>query len=160
MEWVGVGLATVVALALPVAGVLLIGALLRRRSALPPDLGMSPQDEAELVHAFQSVDRELGAAREKLLAARLEVLRRRQVPARGVRQVPGADAARLAFADGTVLIVRARKAGDLYVMAVSLVEHPVCVRDVRHEEGNTVVQMVWPPHGHLELQVLGLDQAD
>lgn len=153
MEWIGAAVLVLVV-------VLLVVQAVRRRAPGQDDLGVAPQDEADLARAFEAVDRETGPTREKLLASRLEVLRQRRVPARRVRQVPGSDSARLAFADGTVLIVRSHKPGELYVMAVILAEHPVCVQDFNRVEQGTVVHLVWPPRGSLELEVLGLDQAD
>lgn len=160
MEWAIALLALALVLGLMVARAVRDRSARPRTGARAPQDALAPQDESDLAREFAAVEEELGATRQRLLARRLEVLRTRQIPLRAVRPAPGPRTGRLVFADGTVVIARARRPGELYVMAVQLHDHAVCLESFTAADEGTVLRMVWPPEGSAELVALGLDQAD
>ncbi len=84
------------------------------------------------------------------------------MPPRLVEAGPVARSARLHFADGTTVLVRSLRPGDLAVLAV--VMRRCSARPVSctvAPDGSTQLQLVWPGgHRPLAMEVLGLDQPD
>ena len=107
-----------------------------------------------------------GAAEELrlalLLASVLRPLVRRSVPPRLVEAGPVARSARLHFADGTTVLVRSIRAGDLAALAVIMRRcsaKPVSC--AVGPDGSTRLQLAWPGGQRpLAVEVLGLDQPD
>lgn len=152
-----------VVLALLVALAVVLGRWLRRRRARQtagsdlPDL--SPQELTELEQGFARVEREESGILETLLAARLRVLVSRGVPLRAMRPAPGEHAARLVFANGTVLICRAERPGDLYALAIRVHREGARLASWGSGPDGTVLRFSWP-EGGADLIALGLDQSD
>ncbi len=97
-----------------------------------------------------------------LLASVLRPLVRRSVPPRLVEAGPAVRSARLHFADGTTVLVRSLRPGDLTALAVVMRRcsaKPVSC--TMAPDGSTQLRLVWPGGQRpLALQVLGLDQPD
>lgn len=129
----------------------------RRRVAGDPEL--TPEDEAELEREFAAVEKEGAHTLESLLDLRLRILSSRRVPLRAIRAAPGPHTGRLAFADSTVLLARARRAGELYRLAVAIPDNAITIQSWSHEPDGTVLVFRWPQES-AELVVIGLDQAD
>ena len=120
---------------------------------------LAPDDEAELAREFATVEHEEAHVLEALLDLRLRTVQSRRVPLRAIRAAPGPHTGRLVFANGTVLLARARRPGELYTVALNLRDHAVCLDSWTHEPDGTVLQFRWDGES-AELVVLGLDQAD
>lgn len=165
MEWAALVLALVLILGLALARAL------RSRSAPPgpprpeplrrrlDDPELAPQDEVELTREFAAVEAESGHTLESILELRVRVLASRRVPLRAIRAAPGPRTGRLAFADSTVLLARARRPGELYRLALALPDHAITIDAWSHEQDGTVLRFIWPQES-AELLVIGLDQAD
>ncbi len=125
----------------------------------PGDPELTPEDEVELERELAAVEREGAHTLEALLDLRLRVLVSRRVPLRAIRPAPGPHTGRLAFADSTVLLARARRPGELYRLALTVPDHAIVIESWSHEEDGTVLRFVWPEDS-AELLVIGLDQAD
>lgn len=128
----------------------------RRR---PGDPELTPEDEAELEREFATVEQQGAHTLESLLDLRLRVLSSRRVPLRAIRAAPGPHTGRLAFADSTVLLARARRPGELYRLALAVRDNAITITAWSHEQEGTVLLFTWPGES-AELVALGLDQAD
>lgn len=118
-------------------------------------------DAAELEKAFAAVEAETLASRRRLVRIRLESLRSDRVPLRRIATSPGPGVARLGFANGTVLLARASRAGD--VANVIRLHHRgglIVVGYADHDAGVVVAMEATVGRGRCELVVIGLDQAD
>lgn len=165
MEWIA--LAVVVALALAVVVALAVAAAFARAvrsrragtASAEATPALTPDDRAELERGFARIEQEVAGTLETLLAARLQVLVSRGVPLRAMRSAPGEHTARLLFANGTVLIGRAERPGELYALAIQVHREGVAVESWHADPAGTVVRFRWPA-GSADLVVMGLDQAD
>lgn len=151
MEWV----ALLLALALVVG---LAGVRARRRPRRD-ELGLTPDDEAELTRGFAAAEHEDAHILETLLDRRLRTVQSRGVPLRAIRPAPGEHTGRLVFANGTVLLARARRPGDLYIVALNIRAHAICLTSWSRAPDGIVLCFQWEGKS-AELLVLGLDQAD
>lgn len=117
-----------------------------------------PLEDAELEDVWRSLGDELDRRRQDLLMTRMQLLRRRGVPLRVIAAGPVHGAARLGFADGTALLVRADGHAAL---ATALLVRSAPIRIDGHWRGTdgTVARLSWPGH-QVEVAVLGLDQPD
>ncbi len=90
----------------------------------------------------------------------LDAVLARHCPVRHVQASPIDEIGRLVFGDGTVLLARARRPGNLGRLAVSVYSHSISQEYVEPvEEGNDIVLSM--PHGpRIALVVVGLDQPD
>ncbi|NLG23286.1 MAG: hypothetical protein GX555_17845 [Actinomycetales bacterium] len=131
----------------------------RRLRPRPDDPDVTPEDEAELAREFAAVEAEGAHALESLLDLRLRVLSSRRVPLRAIRAAPGPHTGRLAFADSTVLLARARRPGELYRLALAIPDNAVTIDTWSHEQDGTVLTFTWPQES-AEIVVIGLDQQD
>lgn len=160
MEWAVVALALVLVLGLGVVRALRSrprgGAPRPRR---PDDPVLSPEDEDELTREFAAVEAEGAHTLESLLDLRLRVLASRRVPLRAIRTAPGPHTGRLAFADSTVLLARARRPGELYRLALAIPDNALTIDTWSHEDDGTVLTFTWAQDS-AEVVVLGLDQHD
>lgn len=155
MEWAALVLALVLIL-----GLMLTRAL-RGSDQDTPDVGLTPEDTAELTREFAAVAEESSHALESLLDRRLWVLASRRVPVRAIRHAPGLPhTGRLVFADGTVLLARAQRPGELYRLALAVADgRSVTIDAWSHGPDGTALRCTWSQEG-ADLLVLGLDQAD
>lgn len=96
-----------------------------------------------------------------LLTRRLEVLRLRKTPVRGVQPGPTTGVTRLQWADGTTLLVRSIKPGAMAAVlrAVNSRRH-VLLADWRSLDSQLVVALVGCGSKPVGVEVLGLDQPD
>lgn len=139
----------------------------RRRAEEPPepprrrpgDPELTLEDEAELARELAAVEAQGSHTLESLLDFRLRVLSSRRVPLRAVRAAPAPHTGRLAFADSTVLLARARRPGELYRLAMAVRDNAITIDTWSHEQDGTVLRMTWPGES-AELVAVGLDQAD
>ncbi|MCK0110726.1 hypothetical protein MWU75_01025 [Ornithinimicrobium sp. F0845] len=125
----------------------------------PDDPDVAPEDEAELAREFAAVEAEGAHTLEALLELRLRVLSTRRVPLRAIRAAPGPHTGRLAFADSTVLLARARHPGELYRLALAIPDNALTIDAWSHEQDGTVLTFTWL-HESAEIVVIGLDQND
>lgn len=131
----------------------------RPRRPSPTAEGLVPDDEAELARTLAAAAREESHTLESLVDHRLRVLASRHVPLRAIRAAPGPHTGRLAFADSTVLLARARRPGELYRLAVAIPDNAITIEAWSHEQDGTVLTFRWPQDS-AELVVIGLDQSD
>ncbi|MFT3861561.1 hypothetical protein [Micropruina sp.] len=127
--------------------------------ALPPSLNLAEQDVRELAELGRRMEQEFGVAPVQILLDRLGIVTRRNVPLRSVRPGPARGLARICFADGTTVQVRARQVGDLGQLAVTAITEKVWVSDYRAENSNVVLDLNWN-RGRVSVLAVGLDQAD
>jgi hypothetical protein len=157
MEWV-------IVLVL-LAGVLVVGAAFRRPpSTAPrtPRASTSHGDEGlgEIDHLFASALREHDHHRAALMEVRLAPLARRRVPVRAVRSSPSPSAARLCFANGTIVLAECRHRGELLNLAVGMQAHSVCLESWSAQPGGMTLRFTWANDRSAELWAVGLDQPD
>lgn len=118
-------------------------------------LGLAAPDVAELEAVGAEVEADFGQSSPAVLSANLTRLLRRRVPVRAVCPSQGTGLGGLRFADGTVVLVRGRCAGDLGVLAARLHRGPVQLADFHSEDGRVVLQLVSGGHTD-QLRVLGV----
>src|SRR5699024_1983300 len=114
---------------------------------------------AELARELAAAERDGAAALEVLLDRRLRILTSRRIPLRAIRSAPGPHTGRLAFADSTVLLGRARRPGELYRLAIAVPEQSVTIKSWTQEVEGAVLHLVWGQE-QAEVIIVGLDQAD
>lgn len=166
MEWAAVALALALILGLGIARAL------RAPGREPPgrahaartrkrlgDPAVSQEDAQDLARGFAEAERAAAHNLEALLEQRLHLVQSRRIPLRAIRAAPGPHTGRLVFADGTIVLVQARRPGELYRLALNIPDHALCVQGWTHKEDGTVLAFHWSD-GQAELLVIGLDQAD
>lgn len=159
MEWVLLG----VALAL-LLGLLVVRQHGAGRSSRPLATGevddlFSGADD-DLQSRLETAYQEAGHSKEVLVSAQLDLIRDRQVPLRSVRPAPSEHTARLRFANGTTVIARAARPGQIYQLAMALQRHHVTLRSWTLQGESMALVLQWPPDGTADLIAEGLDQAD
>lgn len=118
-------------------------------------------DEAELEAIFDRATRDFDGAMLALLTARLRPVVLRGVPVKAVRPAPAPSTARVMFADGTVVIARGYRPGDLGQLSVSVLTQPsVCLVSYSRENDVTRLEFVLSRGRRLCAVAVGLDQAD
>jgi hypothetical protein len=123
--------------------------------------GVAPAQAAEIEAMFASVDAG-GRALALRLAVKLGPLVQRGVPPRMLEPAPVAKAARLRFADGTTVVVKATSPGDLAVLAMAMqrgsLRPTACLSG---PDGGAWLQLRGPDGRYrLSIRVVGLDQPD
>lgn len=137
--------------------------LLRRHrpaaQAAPPEDALFGADALDLDAVFSSVEAEEVESRRKLIATRLDLLRRHRVPLRRLSGAPGKAVARLGFADGTVLLARSRSPGDMATVVRLQRQGSVVVGQyAEHPDGLSLD--LTSAGGTCTVIAVGLDQAD
>ena len=168
MEWIALLLALTLVLGL---------AVVRGRRQVPPHPGaarrapsrtrrqrrddpvLAPDDEAELARGFAAAEHDDSHILDALLDRRLRTVQSRRVPLRAVRPAPGVHTGRLVFANGMVLLARARRPRELSLVALNVHAHAICLDSWSREPDGTVLRLTWNAET-AELLALGLDQAD
>lgn len=121
--------------------------------------GTVADDLDDLDAAFDRVleahSRELGI----LLGARLQRLVDRRVPVRAIRDAPGTPAARVCFADGTIVLARGVVPGDLVRVAWGIHASSVRLHAFSRADATTRLDLRWRD-GAVAMVALGLDQPD
>lgn len=142
-----------------------VGAALRRneiRANAPvpePAARSLEQDEIDAIFANTVLD--FDGARAALISARLRQVMLRRVPVKSVRPAPTPRTARVIFADGTVVIARGYRVGDLGMLSVSvLTDSPVVLRSYHQENDFTRLEFVVHDDRRFAAQAVGLDQSD
>lgn len=115
---------------------------------------------ADLVAALEEVWREHARDAEPLLRARLRVLVDRRVPVRGVRRAPGGRAARILFADGTVLVCQGHGPGDLGRLLLAARNESVRLASYSPADAGTHLSFCWAASPGVTVTAMGLDQPD
>ncbi|HOB04931.1 MAG TPA: hypothetical protein PKM36_06630 [Propionibacteriaceae bacterium] len=99
-----------------------------------------------------------------LLGVRLDQLMARRIPVRGVSAGPVLHSTRLRFADGTTLLVRSERSGNMArVLQAVLSGRPVLVERWERRSGGLALALAVQSSGrrlHLGMVVLGPDQPD
>ena len=143
-------------------------AVVRGRRADRPDRALPQRparsrrprrDDAELARGFAAAEHDDSHILDALLDRRLRTVQSRRVPLRAVRPAPGVHTGRLVFANGMVLLARARRPGELYLVALNVHAHAICLDSWSREPDGTVLRLTWTAET-AELLALGLDQAD
>ena len=142
-----------------------VGAALRRTESranapVPEPVARSlEQDEIDAIFASAVLD--FDGARAALISARLRQVVLRRVPVKSIRPAPIPRTARVIFADGTVVIARGYRAGDLGMLSVSvLTEPPVVLRSYHRENDATRLVFAVRDDRRFAAQAVGLDQSD
>jgi len=118
-------------------------------------------DEAEIDALFVRAAQDFDGALTALMTARLRPVVLRRVPVKAVRPAPAPHTARVLFADGTVVIARGHRPGDLGQLSVGVLLHPpVCLVACRRVNGTTHLEFVLHHSRRLTALAVGLDQAD
>lgn len=131
----------------------------RSRKPRGDEPALTPDDEAELARGFAAAEHDDSHILDALLDRRLRTVQSRRVPLRAVRPAPGVHTGRLVFANGMVLLARARRPGELYLVALNVHAHAICLDSWSREPDGTVLRLTWNAET-AELLALGLDQAD
>ena len=138
-----------------------------RRAGRKPDVPVPPPDEllaaaaevddldAAFDRVLESHSRELGI----LLASRLQRLVDRRVPVRAIRDAPGTSAARVCFADGTIVLARGVVPGDFVRIAWGIHASSVWLQGFSRVDATTRLDLRWH-EGRVAVVALGLDQPD
>jgi hypothetical protein len=122
---------------------------------------LAVDDVAELEGMFAAVEAEHRSAWADCAVSLLHPLIDRRVPVRAVEAVTGLRAARVRFADGTVVLARGRVPGDLGVLArwvsCGTVVPVMCSR----REGDCQLDFgIDGRRSHLSVRVAGFDQPE
>ena len=118
-------------------------------------------DEADLEAIFAQATRDFDGAMLALLTARLRPVVLRRVPVMAVRPAPAPSTARVLFADGTVVIARGYRPGDLGQLSVGVLTQPsVCLVSYSREDHVTRLEFGLSQDRRLCAVAVGLDQAD
>ncbi len=138
-----------------------------KRSGKKPTLPVVPADDllagsadvddldAVFDRVLESHSRELGI----LLASRLQRLVDRRVPVRAIREAPGTSAARVCFADGTIVLARGVVPGDFVRIAWGIHASSVWLEGFSRVDATTRLDLRWH-EGRVAVVALGLDQPD
>ena len=120
-------------------------------------LSLAEEDVEELSAIGARVAAEYGASSPAVLSANLARLIRRQVPVRAFRSGEVRCVGGLQFADGTVVLVRGRRAGDLGRLAAGVHVGPVHLDDFHAEPDGVTVDVSFGGH-HERLHALGITE--
>jgi len=119
--------------------------------------GSADVDDLDAVfdRVLESHSRELGI----LLGSRLQRLVDRRVPVRAIREAPGTSAARVCFADGTIVLARGVEPGDFVRIAWGIHASSVWLQGFSRVDATTRLDLRWH-EGRVAVVALGLDQPD
>lgn len=95
-----------------------------------------------------------------LARARLEAVCSRRTPMRSVRPSPVAGVGRIAFADGTVVLARSDRRGQLTDLALWVAREGVVVESVRASASEVVIAVCAPRSRPIAIAIVGVDQPD
>lgn len=130
--------------------------ILRRRSrAVSPETPHSEIDEI-----FARVDAEDSAGLERMLRVRTKDLIARRVPVRRILAAPAPHVARIAFSNGVIVLATSRTPGDLVRLAQAMEVTSVVLERMDSTEEGPVLRFAWKGGHGLEVDAVGLDQAD
>lgn len=119
------------------------------------DLAASDVDDLTAIGA--RVAAEYGLSSPAVLSATLTRLIRRQVPVRGLHSAEIRSIGGLQFADGTVVLVRGRHAGDLGRVAAGIHFGSVRLADFHAESGRVTLELTCGSRRD-QLSALGITQ--
>jgi hypothetical protein len=120
-------------------------------------LNLAASDVAELAVLGAQVAAEYGMSSPAVLSATLSRLMRRRVPVRGLHPAHVRCLGGLQFADGTVVLVRGRHAGDLGRVAAGLHFGAVQLADFHAEPGGVTLELTYGGHRD-RLAALGITE--
>ena len=118
-------------------------------------LDLAAEDIRELTALGQQVAAEYGLSSPAVLSANLSRLIRRKVPVRALRAAQMSSVGGLQFADGTVVLVRGERVGDLGRIAVGLHFGAVHLDDFHSEAGRVTLDVSYGGR-HDQLRALGV----
>lgn len=125
-----------------------------------PTSTFDPADIAELAERFAAVDAEQARAHCFAIDMRLRVLAHRRVPLRAVQPAPTAGTARICFADGTVVLARAARPGELVNLVCGVHRAATCLASWNAGPAQTTMRFAWSHGRTADLIAIGLDQSD
>lgn len=129
--------------------------------SLAEELGVDPDDAAELDARFASACRDDATWRDEIVAARMAPVVHRRIPMRVLEPLPERGATRIRFADGTTILAHGTAAGDLGVLAAVMRDHSVRVTSCARAADGLHLALDWTGRNkQLDLVVTGLDQPD
>lgn len=121
--------------------------------------GFDPADQAELTAVFAQVAGEEAPRRLANLERVLRLLVIRQVPLRRIEPAATREVARLAFADGTVVLARSGTSGSIGSLARSCSQTTICPEGCVIANGHIRLELAWVT-GRVWVEVVGRDQID
>ncbi len=126
----------------------------------PADDELEGRDTVEISDVFERILDESDTDPIGRLRPAAESVIHRRAPLRWVRPAPRFPLGRLGFADGTVLMARARRQADLgHLVMVVATRHTVLPVDCRAEDDHLVLDLHWD-RGRLQVDIVAPDQAD
>ncbi len=120
-------------------------------------LNLTASDVDDLTMIGARVASEYGVSSPAVLSATLTRLIRRQVPVRGLHAAEVRSIGGLHFADGTVVLVRGRHAGDLGRIAAGIHFGGARLADFHADREGVVLELVYGGR-HEHLSALGTTQ--
>lgn len=120
-------------------------------------LNLAASDVDDLAAIAARVAAEYGISSPAVLSATLTRLIRRQVPVRGLHPAEIRSIGGLQFADGTVVLVRGRHAGDLGRVAAGIHFGSVQLADFHADAGRVTLEITYGGHRD-QLSALGITQ--
>lgn len=121
-------------------------------------LDLAPEDVAALEAVAAEVEAEYGLTSPAVLCVHLGRLMRRSVPLRGLQDAGASRMGGLQFADGTVVLVRGQRAGDLGRIAVGIYYGSAHLDDFHAESGRVTLEVSCRGR-HDQLSALGVTVA-
>jgi len=121
-------------------------------------LALSEEDLAELTEIGRQVAMEYGASSPAVIRLNLARLVSRRVPVRAIRSGGTREVAGLCFADGTVVLVRGFRTGDLGRLAVRAVLHQLTFEDYHAGRDGVIIDLA-SPRERVSVLAVGLDRA-
>jgi len=120
-------------------------------------LNLAVSDVDDLAEIGARVAAEYGVSSPAVLSAALTRLIRRQVPVRGLHSAQIRSIGGLQFADGTVVLVRGRHAGDLGRVAAGIHFGSVHLADFHADRAGVTLELTYGGHRD-HLAALGITQ--
>jgi len=125
------------------------------------ELGLSPEDAAELDARFADAATADATWRDEVVAARMASIVDRRVPLRLIEPIPDRRGTRVRFADGTTIVAHGSAAGDLGVLVAVMGKRSVRVASCVRGADGLHLALDWTGRNRqLDLVVTGLDQPD
>lgn len=114
----------------------------------------------ELSAALEATAAEYDAEFSQRMAYTLDRLSRRGTPVRGMEAFNDDGVVRVRFADGTTILVRGERPGELSAVAMAVVRsQPVLLTSLRETGSGVVAALRWPgPARPVTIRIVGRDQ--
>lgn len=121
-------------------------------------LPLAEADVAELTEIGRQVAAEYGASSPAVIRLTLARLVNRRVPVRAIRAGGSQEVAALCFADGTVVMIRGFRSGDLGRLAVRALLQQLTFEDYHSGRDGVIIDLAGPRE-RVSVLAVGLDRA-